>query len=45
MLRYFEQYIFCKVHSIGTVNVCTNFDINRYKIDEFIKHENIVCFV
>ena len=24
-----------KVHSIDPVNVCTNFEINRYKIDEF----------
>ena len=41
MLRYFDQYIFCKVHSIGPINVCTNFEINRYKIDEFRKHAKL----
>ena len=25
---------FCKIHSICPVNVCTNFEINRYKIDK-----------
>ena len=23
------------MHSLGPVNVCTNFEVNRYKIDEF----------
>ena len=36
---------FCNVHSIGPINVCRNFEINRYNIDEFRKHENIVCFI
>ena len=45
MLRYFDQCIFYKVHSIGPINVCTNFEINRYKIDEFRKHAKIVCFI
>ena len=38
---------FCKVHvhSIGAINVCTNFEINRYKIDEFRKHAKIVYFI
>ena len=26
------------LHSIGPINVCTNFEINRYKIDEVIKY-------
>ena len=26
------------IYRIGPINVCTNFKINRYKIDEFIKH-------
>ena len=25
-------------HSIGPINTCTNFKINRYKIDAFRKH-------
>ena len=29
---------FCKVYGIGAINVCTNFDINPYKIYEFRKH-------
>ena len=33
---------FCKVYSIGAVNVYTNLEINRYTIDEFRKHANIV---
>ena len=24
--------LFCKVHSIDPINVCTNFEINQYKI-------------
>ena len=31
MLRYFDQCIFCMIHSIGQINECTNFEINRYK--------------
>ena len=45
MLRYFGRCIFCKVHSIGPINVCTNFEINWYKIDEFRKRAKIVCFI
>ena len=36
---------FCNVHIIGPINVCTNFEINRYNIDEFRKHAKIVCFI
>ena len=25
---------FCMLYSIGPINVCTDFEINRYKIDE-----------
>ena len=28
-----------------TINVCTNFEINRYNIDEFRKYAKIVCFI
>ena len=38
MLRFLSMH-FCKVHGIGAINV--NFEINRYKIDEFRKHANI----
>ena len=44
MLRYFDQCIF-KVHSIGPINVCINFEINRYKIEEFIKHAKLVFYL
>ena len=27
------------------INVCTDFEINRFKIDEFRKHAQIVCFI
>ena len=38
-------YIYrCKVHNIGPINVCTNFDINRYKLDEFRKPAK-TCFI
>ena len=32
MLRYFDWCIFCMIHSIGAINVCINFEINRYKL-------------
>ena len=44
-IRYFRSMHFCKVHSIDPVNVCTNFEINRYKIDEFRKHAKIVFYL
>ena len=37
--------LFCNVHIIGKMNVCTNFEINRYTIDEFRKHAKIVGFI
>ena len=36
---------FCKVHSTGPINVCTNCDIDRYKLHEFRKHVQIICFL
>ena len=33
MLRY--EFMSCKAHRIGSINGYPNFDINRYKIDEF----------
>ena len=41
----FYQCKFCKVHGIGAINMCTDFEINRYKIDEFTKHSKIVWFI
>ena len=35
----------CMTHIIGPINVCTAFEISRYKIDEFRKHAKIVCFI
>ena len=40
MLRYFDQCIvlqgtYYRAFNIGAINVCTNFEMNRYKIDEF----------
>ena len=37
--------MFCKVHIIGPIDVYSNFDINRYNIDEFRKHAKIVFYV
>ena len=36
---------FGKVHSIGPINVCNDFEANRYKIDDFRKHAKIVGFI
>ena len=37
--------LFCMMHSIGPVNVCNDFEIKRYKIDEFRKHAKIVFYL
>ena len=39
------MHFFCKVHSIGPTNVCTNFEVNRYTIDEFRQHAKIVFYL
>ena len=36
---------FCKVFGIGSINVCANFEINRYQIHEFRKHAKIVFYL
>ena len=33
------------LYSIGTINVCTDFEINRYKIDEVRKYANIAFYL
>ena len=35
---------FYMLYSIGPINVCTDFEINRYKIDEVSKYAKIVLF-
>ena len=44
VLRYFIGAIFYLLHSIGPINVCTDFEINRYKIDEVRKYAKIALF-
>ena len=36
--------IFNMLYSIGPINVCTDFEINRYKIDEVRKYANIAFY-
>ena len=33
------------IHSIGPINVCTNFEINRYTIDEVRKYAKILFYL
>ena len=35
----------CNVYSIDPINMCTDFEINRYKIDEFRKYAKIVFYL
>ena len=40
--------VFCMIHNIGQINAmnaCTDFEINRYKIDEVTKYANIVFYL
>ena len=37
--------IFYMLYSIGPINVCTDFEINRYKIDEIRKYAKIVFYL
>ena len=36
---------FYMLYSIGPINVCTDFEINRYKIDEVRKYAKIVFYL
>ena len=45
MLRYFYWCSFLMIHIIGLINVCTDFEINRYKIDQVIKYAKIVFYL
>ena len=33
------------IHSTGQINVCTDFEINRFRIDEVRKYATIVYFI
>ena len=37
--------IFYLIYSTGQINVCTDFEINRFRIDEVRKYAKIVCFI
>ena len=36
---------FYMIYSTGQFNVCTDFEINRFRIDEVRKYATIVCFI
>ena len=40
-----SMYVFAMYIITGPIDVCTNFEINRYHIDEFRKYAKIVCFI
>ena len=37
--------IFYMIYSTGQINVCTDFQINQFRIDEVRKYSTIVCFI
>ena len=37
--------VFYMIYSTGQINVCTDFEINRFRIDEVRKYAKIVCFI
>ena len=41
LVRFFIWYIY----STSQINVCTDFEINRFRIDEVRKYATIVCFI
>ena len=38
-------FIGAMLYSIGPINVCTDFEINRYKIEEVRKYAKIVFYL
>ena len=40
----FDWLVFCMIHSLGPINVFTDFGINRYKVDEVKKTCNNCMF-
>ena len=45
VMVFFIGAIFYMIYSTGQINVCTNFEINRFRIDEVRKYAIIVCFI
>ena len=47
MLFLLVQFFICYIgpYSIGPINVCTDFEINRYKIDEVRKYAKIAFYL
>ena len=41
----FIDAILYMLYSIGPINVCTDFEINRYKIDEVRKYAKVVFYL
>ena len=41
----FIGVVSCMIHIICPINVCTDFEINRYKIDEVRKYAKIVFYL
>ena len=41
----FISAVFCMIHIICPINVCTHFEINRYKIDQVRKYAKIVFYL
>ena len=37
--------VLCMIHTIGPINMCTDFEINRYKLDEVRKYAKIVFYL
>ena len=44
MLFVLVQFFYI-IYSTGQINVCTNFEINRFRIDEVRKYATIVYFI
>ena len=40
LVRFFHM-----IYSAGQINVCTDFEINRFRIDAVGKYAKIVCFI
>ena len=44
-IRVILVQFFYMIYSTGQINVCTDFEINRFRIDEVRKYATIVCFI
>ena len=47
MLHYFYwcTFFICYIVTVGPINVCTDFEINRYKIDKVRKYAKIMFYL